>query len=380
MSFESHRVKDQAQKILSHGHFTHNSDWDRGAGLVHNRLLTASGHAATAAWGARGNRLYKPTHGVGAGMAFAGVSDQAILANPSGRSINLCLPGSICEIALGANVTAGDIVGCSVNEADGGRFTNNPMIVGPGAAMVLQTVSDAVLESSMTGANASITSAGNVLNDTDADFSTAGVKAGDRVFVVGIENDGTVNGVDADGDTVNARETTVSAVDSSTSITLTDVITNKGGTAVCSYYIVRGNPTAQALLLGPVNSAEYWPSGMCEMLMPGTVGHAADDNFAVLQGMNVFLLGGDTISTGNARETISSGKFVGEQVFVKALGAPATNNFEIKLPASGKQFDHSTALTDFELTDANGWALLEWSGRLWVERDHSASGSTMNSS
>jgi len=378
MSYESHKPKGAAPLIVDHGFFTGSTSYDRGAGLVKNALLTDTTHPATVAFGARGNYLYKPTAAVGAGIRFAGVARHGISAHSGGRSVELLKPGSICEVALGCNVTVGDILGCSINAADGGRFTNAPGMIGPGAVKILQTKADAVLASDMAGATSTITTAKNVLADSGADFVTAGIKTGDRVFLVGIENNASVHGIDADGNTVDAREVRVKSVTDLNNIVLDATVTSAASAAVVSYYIVRGNPTAQAEILGPENCAEYWPSGMVQMIMPGSVGHASADTFAILQGVSVAILGGQTVTVGNARETLANGLVPGERVHVKALGAPTTNNFEVKPAASGLQIDHATALVSVELTDAGGWITLRWEGRRWIECERSAAGITVN--
>lgn len=342
--------------------YTGDDALDKGIGLCYERDAT-SPDAATVASGWRDNRVELPNQSNN--NDFAGVTAKAYRAVTGGQWIEIYEPGSVCEIAVGMDTVSGTtILTCSAGlSGDRGRFTWGGYM-GRGTAKALQTVT-ALKESIYTGA-AALDSAGVVLTDSAATFVTNGVAAGDRVYIIAGEDDGT--------NAATPGQYEVESVDSETQLTLTSAASD-GGTMQVSYYVMTGNKRALAYLYdGP-------ESGLQEIVCPDSPGHATADTFTIMGTGVTRLMGGVTIATGNSRAPLPNAQ-LGQTKAIICTGTLTTNDAEIELDTNGwqaKVLDEVTTgqtpqgapLTMHALTfdAANEVAYLEFHG-VWVEKYH----------
>lgn len=353
--------------------FDGSTEVERGTGFCKNAAYVGDG--LTEDQPERSAYIYKPTQDNAVGFMGVALGSQKAMAK--GQMVPLARPGSICRIALLANVTAGDIVGCLAGGAGAGRFWKSGC-KGPGAAKILTTVSDVVKEEDLTGASY-INTDGKTLIDSAATFvsGTYPVAVGDRVFFLGIEYDGTNGAIDEDGYSTTDHETlsatnkimsteaAVASITNDTTLVLDRKVTD-GGTMQCSYVIIRGNPTTEAELLG---GDERLDCGMVEAIMPRNAGHATNDTMVVMPLGKTYLLGGITLTTNNARETLPNGKVIGQRKAFECLGALVGYDIEIKLATAGTQITGSSIST-IRFDQASEKVSVTYEG-VWHEQYHS---------
>jgi len=312
----------------------------KGQGLSYDRgyYTDNSDEAVTDPWGRRDKVVRLPSGSYN--EHFAGATVKAYRAKPGGQWVEIFEPGSVCEIAASVNTTVNaTLLTCSAGAGDPGRFGLQGL-PGRGTALALQTKSNVVLQSDLTGASA-LDATGKILTDGAATFVTNGVAAGDKVMIVAGENDGS--------NETAPGQYTVSSVDSETQLTLTEAASD-GGTMQVSYYIISGNPLVLAYLY---DGAE---SGLQEIIMP-------IDNTAVaaMVGGTTFVAGGVTLGAGASTHILADGVKEGLKKVFAGLGALTTNGYVVTV-TSGIQADGATALASVTLDAANEIIALQWNG------------------
>ena len=200
---------------------------------------------ATTAETERRSRVERPSRTNN--MYFAGVAaHKTYAAKTGGQMIQIYLSGSEnVPIALGANPTLGKRLTFTSGEGGNGRFSWYGY-AGRGSVIMEQTVTAGVKESALfpgdTLGVATLGTAATTLTDSNAAFVVNGVSAGDIVYVVAGENDGT--------DYATPGKFIVSSVTSATEIILTTVCGTAGGTMLVYYYVISANnSTALGTLL-----------------------------------------------------------------------------------------------------------------------------------
>lgn len=319
---------NEALQYLETFFYTGSEDLQLGQGMCLDQDYIGV-NALTVADERRGKYVQLPS--ASNNRAFAGVTIAAYSGKTGGRAVTLAKPGSVAYAAISADTTGGATrLNASASVADPGRFWKQGY-PGAGQILALQSSGTIVLETCETGA-AVISADGVTLTDTTtpATFETNGVAAGDRVILLGIENDATDYGVDADGDAVAAREAVVSSVTSETVLVLTAAVTTLGGTMQCSFYIIRANPVALSYLYPGEQS------GLVEAIMPGGAGHATNDTFTVMVGGMTYFLGGYTPNTSHHRAPLAQG-FIGQRKGFRCLGTVTTYEIEVELDTDGLQ-------------------------------------------
>lgn len=134
----------QGRRILARVWFSGTTALKEGHGLCYNWDYFPSGGAVTNSNEDRYNRVELPA--TANSLHFAGVSAHAYPASSTGQFIEICVPGSVCNIWLNANVVIGvGVITCEAGNALGassaGYFTRAGF-QGEGSAVPLQTVSD----------------------------------------------------------------------------------------------------------------------------------------------------------------------------------------------------------------------------------------------
>lgn len=116
-----------------------------GQGLCYNFDYYPSGGAVTDREGSRYNRVELPA--TANSLHFAGVARCAYTASPTGRFIEICVPGSTCNILCYADVVIGvGIITCEAGNALGATYAgyfSRAGFQGEGSAVPLQTVTGA---------------------------------------------------------------------------------------------------------------------------------------------------------------------------------------------------------------------------------------------
>jgi len=267
-------------------------------------------------------------------MWFAGVTVRSYAAKATGQWIEIYLPGSLCQIAVGVDtVLDTTLLTCSKSGVDAGRFTQAGL-PGKGTAKALQTV---------TGQKATLldgTGSVNATALTGTGFVTGGVAAGDTVVIVAAEAG------------VTAGIYTVASVTNATTLVLT--ASASASALKCNYYILSAaNPVCMAYLdPGPGQS------GLQQWLSPLT-GAAVDlDEWGA-----TFVFGGVTIAA-NSTGILADGAEIGRKKFVKGMGTLTTSSYVVTV-TNGIQADGATALATFSINAAAEQILLEWAGPKW---------------
>ena len=317
--------------------FTGTSALRKGQGVV---WVADSGTAANVD-GNRGYRVQLPTSGSYA-LHFAGVVCESHSANAAGQSIDIWLPGSVCEVAAIVDTTINSgIVNCLVSSDSGlaGLFYNGGF-AGRGAAIPLQTVTGNVTGSSVDG---TATVAGTTVTKTSM---FAGAAAGDKVAIMASATNAgaagatpgvyTISSVTSD----NAAELTASAGTGDVAA----VVYDPYGTVLCR------------LLDGPPQI-----SGCVNWVTP--LDNAAASPAHMANGWN-HVFGGITLGAGNSTATLADGVFEGQTVGFKLSGVLTTQNYLLTTTTALQQ-DDSTALASLEFDGAADASVLVWSADKW---------------
>jgi hypothetical protein len=313
--------------------------YQRGEGLAYNRDYGTAGDID----GRRDKFVERIT--TSNNKRFAGVLDHKVTIPQTGNiMIWINEPGSVCEVALGADTVIN--VGMLTAQAGGGdgagRFVDRGF-AGRGSMVPLQTVT-AVLESNKAG---TLSLAVDGITLTVADSSD--MAAGDTVVFLASEDEGTSKTI------VLGKHTIASITDATTVVlTATAVSATPAAALTCSGYIYNGNPTCMALLL------DGEESGLVQWVSPPNAG---GDSLAYMVGGVTYVNGGVTLAADSevelAEETILGAK----KGFV-CMGTMTTSDFVIDLVTAGLQLDGS-ALAEINAIDAAAdAAYLEWVG-IW---------------
>jgi hypothetical protein len=329
--------------------FTGSEALPQGVGVCYVRDYTSSSshEAATDPFGGRDKRVALPTSSNN--RWFAGVATNNYDARVGGQLIEIAEPGSVCQVAVGVNAVI-DVTRmcCSAGAGDPGRFTMQGL-PGRGSAIALQTKAAAILESSLTGGWA-LDSTGLILTVV----STAGIAAGDKVFIVHGESDGT--------NVCTPGEYTVASVTDATTLVLTSAASD-GGTMQCSGYILNGNP----LVLAYLEDGEE--SGLQEVISP--VNNAAA---AAMVGGKTYVGGGVTLAAGVSTATLADGDAIGLKKALQGLGTLTTNGWLLTITNGRQQACDGTtgavlALVSVTIDAAAERWFGQWGGDYWREID-----------
>jgi len=306
----------------------------KGEGLCYN---TDYG-TATAANARRGNIVERPSSSNN--RAFAGVAVRDYRATSGNRLVEICVPGSVCKVAVGVDTVIN--VGRLTCQAGGaaGRFVDAGF-AGRGSMVPLRTVT-AVLESVKDGSGSLLATDGKTLTVSDS----SDMSIGDTVVFLAGEDDGT-------GALVPGKYTIASITDGTTIVLSTmalDVVST--GTISCSYYIYTGNPTCLARL----ETGEE--SGLVEWISPANAGNADQTHMA---GGITYVNGGITIAA-DVDIIPADGTLLGEKKGVVLMGAMTTSDLTI-VPATAGIVLAGTALTEITGMDvaADAW-YGQWTG------------------
>ncbi len=308
-----------------------------GEGLCYN----ADYGTATAANARRGNIVERPSSSNN--NNFAGVAARNYSAvSTGGRLIEICIPGSVCKVALGIDTVVNTgIVTCQAGGA-AGRFTFAGY-KGRGSAVPLQTVT-AVLERTVDGTG-SLATDGVTL--TVADSSDMSI--GDTVVFLGSEDEGASK-------TIVAGKYTIASITDSTTIVLsaTAVSATPAAALTCSFYIYTGNPTCLARLL------DGEESGLVEMVSPPNAGVVG---LAYMAGGVSYINGGVTLAA-DADVTLADGVNLGDKKGFVCMGTMTTSDVTVDLATAGVGLVGTTLAEVNAIDAAADAAYFEWTG-LW---------------
>jgi len=326
-------------------------------------LTTATGETAADAFGLRGNAVALPDNTNNGAFAGVTLADHAAHADGSAIGwIEIAEPGSRVEILALANTTINSTrLTCLAGSGAPGRFWTAGL-PGRGTALALQTKT-AVLKTLSTGAGA-LDATGKII--TTSGITASGLAIGDKVWVFGIEDDGTNSGTPG--------IYTVSAV-ADTTITVSEAISD-GGTMQCSYVAFEGDPYVFAEL------CEGEESGLIEVVAPPSPGDDSTPAFTVMSGGKTFIAGGYTIATGDQVAVWPAGQYIGQKKAFEGLGTLGTKDAKLVPAASGWQATVVDVILDNGAADGKPMALVsvnidaasevivgEWVG-VWRELYH----------
>lgn len=304
-----------------------------GTALVYNRDY---GTAATRE-GSRDKRVEAITT-ANAGN-FAGVLDHKVTLPATGEAwVTINEPGSVCDIALGSDVTIDSTyLWPLAASGDPGRFRDDVGVgAGRGCAKALQTNASGNLGESLDG---SAVVATKTITKTGL-FASAVV--GDYVVILA--------GCTAAG-------AAGSAPGKYTIATVTDddnaILATAPGDGDIACFVISGNPVALAYLFdGEETGCIEW----IDML----------DNDAVTAkvGGVTHVMGGVTLGAGDCTDTVADGTFPGQKKGFVLHGALTTQDYLVTV-TSGIQMDGSTGLATFEMDADGDYLFLEWRKDEW---------------
>lgn len=271
---------------------------------------------------------------------FAGVCVQDYSAKTGGRFINIYLPGSTCEIAVGLTTTiAVTRLTCSCGSGDAGIFTWEGF-PGRGTALALET--DTVIGRSTDG-TATLDAAGTTLTKT-AMFTDA--VAGDYVYI-------TAGASAAGASVVTPGRYTIATRSSANAVILSSAASSAA--AVCNAYVI---PAAGRTILAYLFNGEE--SGLQEEISP--LNNAAAQSMV---GGVTYVAGGYTLGTGDSTATLANGTIKYEKKGFIGLGTLTTHGWKCTV-TTGKQLDKATALAATELGAAAHQSWLYWANNVWI--------------
>lgn len=288
---------------------------------------------------------------------FAGVTAAAHTARTGGQWIKIYEPGSVCEVAVLEDTTIDTgLIGCIVSDGGRGRFGLGGLL-GPGAAIPLQTKTDNNHGVLTTGADgAALDSTGLILTHSGQSFlslnksGSAGtdIKAGSRLIVLVGEDDGSKF--------VTAGDYTIASTTSAT-VLVTDSVVSDGGTMEISYYAVAGNPTTLCYLV-PGNG--HLISGCVEWL---PLNNGASQS--MVAGTS-FYMGGSVRPGGNVTTTLADGAYPGEEKMIALRGSIATDSLIVTVTSGGVVIaGTASTLATTTLNSAEESTILKWGYDGW---------------
>lgn len=291
--------------------------------------------------GDRGYKVVSPSAGTYA-LHFAGVTDRAYAANAQGQSIDIWLPGSICQVAATVDTTINTgLLNCNISStaALAGLFYNGGL-AGLGAAIPLQTVSANVTGSSVDGSAAV---AGTTVTKTGL---FAGAAAGDSVAIFA-----SCTSAGAAGATPGVY--TISSVTSDDAAELTA----SAGTGDIAAVVYDPSATVLAkLLTGPDHI-----SGCVKWVTP--LNNAAASPAHMVHGVNI-VFGGVTLGSGTSTATLADGVFQGQRVGFTCTGTLTTNGYVVTV-TTGEKLDGTTNVTTVTYGAAAESVVHEWLAGKW---------------
>ncbi len=313
----------------------------------------------------RTNHVERPKPGNN--LMFAGVAARDYSGahqNAGGQFIEIFNPGSVCEVAIGKDVTIN--TGLVTAQAGGGQgagrfsFEGFP---GRGSAVPLQTVSS-ILERVVDGSGSLATDGVTLTVNDSSDMSP-----GDVVVMLASEDEG------SDKKIVPGKYTIDSITDSTTIVLKSSAVgATPSGALNCSYYVYSNNVTALCKLL------DGEESGLIEIVSPPNTGSTGVMSW--MQGGKTYINGNVTISSANAEGDLADGEFIGERKGFALLAAVSTNNVRADMATNGKQIDNGSGtglltLASADFSAAGDLLFLRWVG-YWQEQGHD--GVTINTS
>lgn len=350
------RFGDQAPELKYSVWFTGSTALRKGMGVNYDLDVTGSGsgEGATDSYGRRGNLVALPDNTNN--LAFAGVTTQAYTAKSGGQRIDINLPGSICQVAVGRPTIINKTrLTCSVNSADAGRFTL-PGFQGRGTVMALETQARAdggniAFESYAGGDTTSwsdplLTISATGLG-TACGYGESDIDPTEFVVVVLGGADDTTGGDDVDDMAVTGEYPVVSATGTGTITIATDI----GDVDLCFYVIKKTYPTVLCLL-------EDGPESGCQEII------SPRDQTAVqsMVGGCTFLCGGYSIAA-DSTSTLVDGLTEGQLKGFQLLGALGSEDWLLTIN-SGSREEGDTGMASLEFDGANDMAILEWKGNI----------------
>jgi len=307
---------------------------------------TETGQAITDAYGKRSNVVQLPD--ATNNLAFAGVARMDYDAVSGGQWIDMILPGSVYEVAIGFPTTANaTLLTCSASGGDKGRFTFQGF-PGRGTALALQTVAAASgpLFQSLDGSATCATVAG-VCTITKTGIGTACGYVDVTVYPEGMKAVVLAGADDATSATqVTVGEYTIASATSADTIT---VATDALGTSDLTLYVIQDNPTCLCYLF------DGEESGLQQVINPKTATAVA----AMVGGLTL-VAGGYTMAA-DSTFTLADGTRENLEKAFGCLGALTTKAYVITI-TSGLKMDGSTAAATLSLDAAGEFAKLQWNG------------------
>jgi hypothetical protein len=307
---------------------------------------TETGQALTDSYAKRSNVVQLPD--ATNNLAFAGVARMDYDAVPGGQWIDMILPGSVYELAIGFPTTANaTVLTCSASTGDKGRFTFQGL-PGRGTALALQTVAAASgpLFQSLDGSATCATVAG-VCTITKAGIGTACGYLTTTVYPTGMT---AVVLAGADNATslvqATAGEYTIASANSANTIT---VATTALGDSDLTLYVIQDNPTCLCYLF------DGEESGLQQVINPKSAAAVA----AMVGGLTL-VAGGYTLA-GNSTFTMADGTRENKQKAFGCLGILTTSVYIVTI-TSGLKMDGSTGITTFSVNAAHEFAKFQWNG------------------
>jgi hypothetical protein len=351
--------ENEARKSQEQVWLDSDSALKKGAGVCYERDYVSTAVAsrtATDGWGGRGNIVEPPN--ADNNRDFAGVADADYPAVTGGQFIIINKPGSVCEISnLLATTINSTKLTCLASTGGNGLF-HTAGFGGRGTAKALQTMAaitdatgivDGVISSSLDG-TATLSTDGLTLTSTGGQFTYA--KAGDKVHILA----GTTTA--ASLYVVTPGEYTIESVTSINIVVLTSAVHASSLACVCSFVLVRGNPTVLAYL------EDGKESGLAEWITPhNTAAGATHIVTAMVDGVTR-VFGGNTMAA-DSTDTLADGTVQGEQKMFRCYGAITTSEHVVTV-TTGKQLDSATALQTFDVEAAGEFVFVEWTGTFWM--------------
>ena len=327
---------EKVKKVLFVG--TASTTYDKGIGLCYNRDYGTAANAE----GERDCRVEVPS--TSNNRFFAGVLAAECTLDSTGQAwVDIIEPGSVCQVALGANATvATPYLTCLAGGGDNtSRFTDKGFL-GRGSVLPIQTLT-VLLEDASDGSG-TLSADGRTLTVTDSSDYTAGV---DKVLILGGEDDGTgavVPGLYA-----------ISSITNGTTIVLATsaVDTTAAGTLDVSFRVIDGD---NALGLGYLYGGRE--SGLVTWVSPPNAG---DTDYAPMMGGVSYISGGVTLGA-DFDIDLPDGTIYGDRIGFIVKGTMSSNTVTVDLDTAGLTLAGST-LNEFNAMDAaNDACFLEWNG------------------
>jgi hypothetical protein len=326
---------------------------ERGVAVCFDRDRgTASAHDGT-----RDNYIELPSAANHRNFAGVVAQNHAAKTYATREACAVFQPGSHCVISTLIPTTINSTILTALVSAGqaNGRFIQAGY-VGRGSAKAMQTIANATDADDLTPQPVSQSLDGAcVYTATTRNFAATGkfakARVGDYIYVVA----GSTAAGAAAGLTYGRYTISTITDDDNAIVSVSPGSTN----AIVAIYVVRGNPTVQAELLGGDES------GLIEWIVPI---HNTTIAVAPLRSGLSLIFGGTTFATGDGTYLIVDGVEIGERKGFLCMGAITTNEFQVLDTASNLQTLGGTTLTvlasiEFEAATESAHAV--WDGVVW---------------